>query len=138
MRIGWCVAVATSVVLTLSFRASATDTKAHITGIYSDLEYNQEGGDLLGTEIFIVYSADDSFVGFVQCWEGGTTRPDVVPIKVSGDTISFKVLAPSLGEGTYKGRVVKTGFDGEWTHPSADGTSKTEPIHLKRKQSYWQ
>lgn len=26
------------------------------TGMFSDMEYNEEGGDLLGTEVFITYA----------------------------------------------------------------------------------
>jgi len=35
---------------------SAHDVPKKITGIYSDMSYNAEGGDLLGDEIFLVFS----------------------------------------------------------------------------------
>jgi hypothetical protein len=114
--------------------------KVRVPGIYSSLVYSEEGGDLLGTEIFIVPSdlANLAYVVFVQCWEGGSTPPVTVPVKVSGDSISFTVPGPSCAEGTYKGRISKAGFDGTFMRRLVDGTSKAEPVHLKRKPSYWQ
>ena len=44
-----------------------------ITGIYSNLAYNQEGGDLLGMEVFIIPSDErsgNSYTAFVQIAEG--------------------------------------------------------------------
>lgn len=131
------VAAAISFGLLLSTPTFATQTKPHITGIYSDLYYNEEGGDLLGTEIFIVYSGSE-YVAFFQCWEGGSAGPTVSTVEVNGDAISFKVPAPSFGEGTYKGHITKKGFDGTWTRLLTNGTIVQGSVHLKRKLSYWQ
>jgi len=132
------VVSATLPIMTMAWPISAADTKPRITGIYSDMSYHQESGDLVGTEIFVVYTPNE-YVAFFQNWEGGSSRPVVVPVQVSGDTIAFKVPEPSLGAGEYIGRVGKTGFDGTVRYRRPDGTSgKAEPIHLKRKKSYWQ
>jgi hypothetical protein len=116
----------------------ASEKKAKVPGIYSDLHYNSEGGDLLGTEVFIVFSDANGYVAFFQCWEGGTTMPVVVPVKVEGDRISFSVPAPSLGEGKYQGSVSAAGLDGTWHHRLSDGSFSDEKIRLKRTKSYWQ
>jgi hypothetical protein len=116
----------------------AVEKKIRITGIYSDLNYNQEGGDLLGIEIFIVNAQEHGFFAFFQSWAGGTTAPVVVPVQVDDDKVIFAVPAPSLGEGNYEGRISATGFDGSCRHPLASGGVSEEPIHLKRKKSYWQ
>jgi hypothetical protein len=116
----------------------AAEKKIRITGIFSDLYYNQEGGDLLGTEIFLVSAQEHGYFAFVQSWAGGTTPPVVVPVQVDGDKVTFAVPAPSLGEGNYEGRISGTGFDGTCRHPLASGGFSEEPIHLKRKKSYWE
>lgn len=139
MERGCFLAVALTISVTLSAQAyAAEEAKPHITGIYSDLYYNVEGGDLLGTEIFVVYADNDKFAAFIQSWAGSAYPPVIVPVKVTGDAISFAVPAPSGAQGLYKGRINKNGFDGTVTRRLADGSSKSEPIHLKRKQSYWQ
>ncbi len=117
---------------------AAEEQKAHVTGIYSDLAYNEEGGDLLGTEIFVIYVGRLEYVTFFQCWGGEAARPVTVPVKVNGDMISFAVRGALCGDGAYKGRITKAGFDGTLTHHLLDGESRVEPVHLKRKQSYWQ
>ncbi len=124
--------------IALSTFAIAAGVKPRITGIYSDLRYNQEGGDLLGTEIFIVYADHDDYFAFVQCWEGGTTPPVVVPVKSTEDMISFTVPEPSLGAGSYEGRVTEAGFSGVLTRVPAGGEAKKEHFDLKRKKSHWQ
>jgi hypothetical protein len=127
------------IIVAMMFRPlEAVETKVRIPGIYSNLYYNREGGDLLGTEIFIVFADSDGYVAFVQCWQGGTTMPVVVPVKVDGDKLSFSIPAPSLGEGEYKGTISAAGFDGTWRRrDTRDGFSE-EKIHLKRTKSYWQ
>jgi len=116
----------------------AVEKKIRITGIYSNLVYNQEGGDLLGNELFIVSAQEHGFFAFFQSWAGGTTAPVVVPVQVEGDRVTFIIPAPSLGEGSYEGRISGTGFDGKFRYPLASGGFREEPIQLKRKKSYWQ
>ena len=92
----------------------AVEKKIRVTGIYSNLYYNQEGGDLLGTEIFIVSAQEDGYFAFFQSWAGGTTVPVVVPVQVDGNKVTFAIPAPSLGEGNCEGRINGTGFDGKF------------------------
>jgi hypothetical protein len=115
----------------------AAEIKVRIPGIYTNLNYNSEGGDLLGTEVFIVNADVNGYVAFVQSWQGGTTMPVVVAVKVDGDKLSFSIPAPSLGEGEYKGTISATGFDGTWRHRDARNGLSEEKIHLKRTKSYW-
>lgn len=125
---------------TTSF-ASATDASptavVRVPGIYSDLAYNSESGDLLGTEIFIVVAPDDRktrYVVFIQSWGEGGFDPVAVPAKVDGDSVSFIVAPPSVLAGEYKGQVTKSGFDGSYHLDNG----YTSAIHLKRKKSYWE
>jgi hypothetical protein len=117
---------------------AAEEQRVRVTGIFSNLAYSEEGGDLLGTEIFLITIGRLEYVAFFQCWGGEATRPVTVPVKVNGDMISFAVRGASCGDGAYSGRISKAGFDGAWTYRLLDGGSRAEPVHLKRKQSYWQ
>jgi hypothetical protein len=49
--------------------ADASDRKVKVTGVYSDLAYNHEGRDVLGTELFVVLSRLGYYVLF-QSSEG--------------------------------------------------------------------
>jgi len=135
----WRAAMAVGgIVVAMTGPLQASEPKIQITGIYSDLYYNREGGDLLGTELFIVGAGSHGHMAFVQSWQGGTGVPVVVPIQVDGNKVTFSVPEQSLGEGKYEGRISRTGFDGTWHHPLASGGFAEDPIHLKRKKSYWQ
>jgi hypothetical protein len=125
-------------VVLLTRAYSAEEQKPRVPGIYSDLAFNSDAGDLLGTEMFVIPIGSGEYVAFFQCWGGESTQPVTVPVKVIGDAISFTVRSPSCGVGAYKGRISKNAFDGTATRCLTDGGSKTEPVHLKRKQSYWQ
>jgi len=54
-------------------KGQAEDLK--ITGMYSSLEFNQEGGDLLGMEVYLVYGGGEDYFALVQCAEGAPARP---------------------------------------------------------------
>lgn|GEM_PF-1204922 len=111
-----------------SARAPAAKTK--ITGVYSNLRYNLEGGDLLGMELIVVPS-EAGYIAFVQIAEGGTPYTAVVPIVVAGQRISF-MLPPG---GAYGG----TRFDGDLKEASLVLHSPTGVDEtLKRGRSYWQ
>lgn len=123
-----------------SHLAQAAGEQVSVTGIFSDLYYNDEGGDLLGTEIFIVLDGTDKYVAFFQYWAGGGDPAIVVPVTVGGSDnyVLFEVPEPALGAGIYEGHITKTGFRGVWKHRLSDGQFSKEPIRLKRKKSYWQ
>jgi len=112
--------------------------QARIAGIYSNIVDFVETGDVLGTEIFVIPTGGREYVAFYQCWEGESTLPLTLPVEVAGQTISFTVPEDSCGSGTYNGRISKAGFDGTWTIRLLDGSSKNQPVHLKRGKSYWE
>lgn len=124
--------------ITLCLLASATfaaepQTK-RITGIYSNLSYNAEGGDLLGMELLIIPSGHGPEVAysvFVQIAEGGAPFSVVVPLKVTGNKIEFNL--PSGG--VYSGEHFVGMFKGsELVVRWSQGTEE----HLKHGKSYWQ
>ena len=114
---------------------SAHEVPKKITGIYSDMSYNVEGGDLLGDEIFLVYS-DRGYYVIYQESEGAVYAPIVIPAKVDGSSVSF-TLPPSADRPDQP-----TGFQGKVINDELVGTFKfkntEQTVHLKRKNSYWQ
>jgi hypothetical protein len=62
-----------------------------ITGIYSNLYYHQEGGEVLGEELSIVIDANDKYYGVLQCAQGTPDVPMVIPLKIKKGIIKFKV-----------------------------------------------
>ncbi len=122
--------------LALSFvlaRAEAPRT-LQIAGIYSDLHFNVEGGDLLGTELLILPSADGINVGwtvFIQIAEGGAPFTATVPLLVTAGKIEF-TLPP---KGVHRGRKF-TGLLRTSEILLAWDNGKVE--HLRRGRSHWQ
>jgi hypothetical protein len=116
-----CFALFASVVLA---------AKPKLTGIYSDMAYNAEGGDVLGDEAFIVFSAKGYYVVF-QGGEGEPYPPVVVPAQVDGTSIRFTLPELVDARGEFRGRVVGDELVGSFK-------SNGQTLHLKRKNSYWQ
>ncbi len=114
----------------------AADKPVRVTGIYSDLRYSDESGDLGGTEIFIVYAAR-GYTAFVQTAEGEPDEAVAVPVKVDKNRISFIVPKPTNGPWVYDGRITATGFVGTLTI-SNGGKRYTTKLQLRRKKSYWE
>ncbi|WP_158880676.1 hypothetical protein [Rhodanobacter sp. L36] len=100
------------------------------TGMFSDMAYNDEGGDLLGTEIFVTYARDGYFVVY-QSSEGEPTTPAVMPATISGTSIKFAVPKTSDPRGNFVGTIGSKELTGSFS-------GSKEIIHLKRKASYWQ
>ena len=113
--------------------ASSGQSKS-ISGIYSDLHYNDEGGDLLGMELFIFPSGPGPELKYsvlVQISEGGAPVAALVPLIVKGTTITFN-LPPShvYANIGFSGKLVGDELLIRWS----TGTEQ----RLKRGKSYWQ
>ena len=110
-------------VLTIAVVLSATAWAAEPrpTGIFSDLTYNSEGGDLLGAELLIVPGP----VAFVQLSEGDAPFTALVPVTISGAKIEFHVPgytgAPNL---RFVGTLDAQGISGSWF----DGSKPLAPF----------
>src|ERR1700730_17937460 len=61
-----------------------------LTGTYSDMYYNVQGGDVLGTEIRIV-NTRKGFQGVIQFSEGAPEELVVVDIQIKNDAVSFVI-----------------------------------------------
>jgi hypothetical protein len=118
-----------------ALEVSAAEKPAQrIIGIYSDLDYNDEGGDLLGMELIIIPSGGSDLATysiFVQIAEGGAPYVALVTAHVKGKRIEF-TLPP--GEPYGKEHFVGEFKGIELTVHWSGGTVE----HLKRGKSYWQ
>jgi hypothetical protein len=101
-----------------------------LTGMFSDLTYNTEGGDLLGEEIFVV-TTNKGYQVIYQQSEGEPQVPVVVPATMMGHALSFTVPAEVSGVGTFTGTVHAHDLTGTF---SGSGMK----VRLVRKNSYWQ
>lgn len=125
--------IATSLALLFVTAATAATPEARVTGTYSSLAYNDESGDLGGTEITILFGAGAHYA-LVQCAEGEPGIPLLLKAQVTGLKVSFTVPKGSSSgcpEATYTGTVTSAGLTG---HFAGFGPSEL----LKRKSSYWQ
>jgi hypothetical protein len=113
---------------------SAQAPTQRLSGIYSDLKYNTEAGDLNGMELLIVPRESGgaaALSAFVQISEGGAPYTAIVPVTVNGSQLDF-TLPPG---GMYGGmRFVGTIGPGELLVRWSSGQTE----HLRRGKSYWQ
>jgi hypothetical protein len=105
---------------------------ARVTGTYSSLSYNTDGGDLNGVEIRFVLTRK-GIKGVVQFAEGGAGDLALVDVRVTGTHIQFEMPAGSDTEGTFEGTVSAKGLEGTFSYK---GGSK-EHLTLPRSASYW-
>jgi len=103
-----------------------------LTGTYSDMYYNAQGGDVLGTEIRIV-NTRKGFQGVIQFSEGAPEELVVVDIQIKNDAVSFAVPGPSPYAGEFTGSIRAGVLKGEFRYKSG-GSNKVE---LKKGKSYW-
>jgi hypothetical protein len=111
-------------------RVESVEHTVRVTGIFSDMTYNQEGGDVLGTEIFIVLSNQGYFAVY-QFSEGEPAPPVVVKAAVTGSAVTFSLPGEAGARGEFRGTVTDTELVGSFGKSS-------QTIRLKRKNSYWQ
>jgi len=85
------VVITASLVLFMCAGVAAQSPKpAKITGTYTNMYFNREGGDLLGEELKIVRTRK-GYQGALQVAEGGPGELIVVDIKLTGNKIEFAV-----------------------------------------------
>jgi hypothetical protein len=120
-----------AVLMAFASIASAQNGRPMVSGVYSDLEYNQEGGDLLGMELLIIPSDPSGYRAFVQIAEGGPPYAVIVPLLVEGSRVEFTLPAGSAYSGEH---FVGTLSSTKLVLHSPQGKQET----LKRGKSYWQ
>lgn len=103
-----------------------------VTGTYSNMNYNTEGGDVLGDEVRIVYTRN-GYQGVVQFAEGEPEELVIVTVEVVGTRISFSVPESSPYAGHFSGTIENGILKGEF-HFKTGGVDRVE---LKKGKSYW-
>lgn len=125
--------------LLLAFSASTAQQRPRITGFFTDMHYIEQSGDVLGTEVWIVYGGGEEYYAAVQMAEGSPTPPMVVPVQVSGSRVRFMTRQPLRDHDGKPAPDLVTQFDGTITR---DGLSlsinNSQPHLLNRRASYWQ
>lgn len=116
-----------------SLTANATEK---FTGIYSDMYFNQEGGDVLGIEIFIVFSNDGYKVIF-QDAEGVPSVPIVIAAEIKDNKIMFELPDRTGYSGKFIGRFIKNKLIGHFESGALSHTGNPI-ITLEYRRSYWQ
>jgi hypothetical protein len=120
-------------VFTASFTSESEaqePSRPKVTGIYSDMRYSQESGDVIGQEVFIIFSKSGYFA-ILQLSEGEPSPPLVVPAKVAGSSVTFTVPTEMDARGTFKGNV-------SGNHLVGSFSGSGQKIDLERRNSYWQ
>lgn len=111
----------------VAFAANAQSVQ--VTGFFSNMEYFDETGDVVGMEVFILYSSGGYWVLF-QDAQGAPAAPVLVKAAITGDALEF-TLPASAGLGSFKGQVTASALVGKFS-----GMQKA--IRLPRAKSYWQ
>lgn len=112
--------------------ASAAVDQKGVAGTYTDLHFNQQGGDLLGTELRIVLTRT-GYQGTLQFAEGGPSELILVNVEVSGNRIKFTIPANSSYAGTFSGVVANGVLKGHFQYSGGGG----DDVSLKKGKSYW-
>ncbi len=117
------------------------NSETGITGMYSDMCYNDEGDDLLGMEVFLVYAdsmdADSYYVCF-QNSEGAAEAPTVIKATVNEKKMTVDFVFPkdsSLAGMKFHGVIKK---DGMRVNIKGAGGAGVENEWLKKQPSYWE
>ena len=119
-----------AVVLALICAASVEAKEARITGIFSDMHFVPEAGDVSGMEVFIMYTSE-GYYAVVQFAEGSPLVPLVVPVNVDKSSVRFTVPLPTGAKRQFLGVVTEEGLIGKFENAG-------EKFNLKRSKSYWQ
>jgi len=128
------IALVLLVLVPLVSRAATPAVTQRIAGIYSDLAYDVEGGDLVGIELLVVPTGSDKeplWRAFVQIAEGSAPYCAVVSLNISGNKVAF-TLPPgeTLGGLHFTGTISSS----EIVLTTPGGQAE----HLRRGKSYWQ
>jgi hypothetical protein len=138
-RINWWrsgVLISAGILLLLATFGSKAQQQPRVTGFFSDMHYIPEAGDVIGTEVWIVYAG--RYYATVQIAEGSPAPPVVVPVEVSGSKVSFTVTQHLVDRYGKPAPDFVTNFEGTITKAGLSGTANSRRFELKRRSSYWQ
>ena len=113
---------------------SRAQQQPRVTGFFSDMRYIPDVGDVIGTEVWIVYGGH-RYYATVQVAEGAPSAPVVVPVEVSGSKVRFTIKQPLVSQDGKPAPDAVTNFNGTITKA---GLALDSGTLLKRRNSYWQ
>lgn len=108
---------------------TAGESTLPVTGIYSNLRYGEESGDLAGWEILVTPRESGGYNATIQLAEGGAPMIMVGTLVVNGSRVVLTIPPGQLLAGKYNGTISAT----ELKIDTPGG-----PETLKRGKSYWQ
>ncbi len=114
----------------LAAKTDAGSNSVRHTGIFTDMTVTAEEGDVLGMEVFIMFSSDgmsENYYAYVQIAEGEPGTPTLSPATVVGDSISFQVPH----RGTFRGKIWEKKLTGTFS-------DKGQAFTLPRRKSFWE
>jgi hypothetical protein len=107
-------------------------SQTRITGTYTDMRYVSEAGDVIGTEIKIVFTGS-RFQGALQIAEGVPGELILVDVEQKANSVSFSIPESSPYPGSFAGAISGGALRGEFRFKSG-GSAK---VVLRRGKSYW-
>ena len=123
-----------AILFSFSFQSACAKNKQviKVTGTYTNIQYNNESGDLNGIEILIL-PTPNGFKAVIQIAEGGAGAPFIVDLKVDADHLSFKLPASIDENGSFEGVVHAGSLNGTLSYSSGS----SEKVILSKSCSYW-
>lgn len=113
----------------LSVRAQRA---SRITGTYTSMYFNKEGGDLLGEELKIVLTSK-GYQGALQFAEGEPSELMIVDVQIEGNKVSFIIPATYAYAGQFSGTIQNGVIRGMFRFKGGG----QEVVELKKGKSYW-
>lgn len=132
------VVPASCFILAIAFASNAFSSagKTLITGVYSCMKFNGDGGDLIGIEVWLVRSGDGYSIVF-QSSEGVPSPPIVANASFSSETLTFTVPSGPYAGSTFIGRITGGILVGRFSDGKL-GPDGSAEVRLSRGKSYWQ
>jgi hypothetical protein len=116
---------------------SAKADEPQVTGIFSNIYFNQTSNVHLGIELFVLYTRDGYYVLFQEA-RGAPDVPLLVKASVEGEKIEFTLPDRTGYHGKFSGTITKQALTGSFAEPQLNRVTDTLLFTLRRTQSYWQ
>ena len=112
--------------------------ESNITGIYSNMVYLDDFGDLVGIEIFLVNTEDGFYTVFQSAQGGSASIPVVVKTFIAGKKIEFTLPENIYFSGKFVGTIKKGKIVGFFEKGHLSTNDPGYKFIFYRKKSYWQ
>jgi hypothetical protein len=127
-----CFGLLAIVVLATVAAAGEKKPVVRVAGTYTNLEYHEESGDLVGVEVKIV-PVDDGFQAAVLVSEGAPQPLVVVTVSAKGGAVRFDVPGQNGTSWSFIGTIGAKALTGTITYESG----YRQKIVLQRRCGYW-